>query len=75
MQAVLRVGSTACESSACCYLISINLGRAVLRTAKRYILAAKLAVIVDGYAGLTFYIQHCHRSGNAVACDSCCQLC
>ena len=25
MQAVLRVGSTACESSACCYLISINL--------------------------------------------------
>ena len=75
MQTVLRVGSTACESSACCYLISINLGRAVLRTAKRYILAAKLAVIVDGYAGLAFYIQHCNRSGNAIACDTCCHLC
>ena len=75
MQAVLRVGSTACESSTCCYLISINLGCAVLRTAKRYILAAKLAVIVDGYASLAFYIQHCHRSGNAIACDTCCHLC
>ena len=75
MQAVLRVGSTACESSACCYLISINLGRAILRTAKRYILANKLAVIVDGYASLAFYIQHCHRSGNAIACDTCCHLC
>ena len=74
MQAVLRVGSTACESSACCYLISINLGRAILRTAKRYILANKLAVIVDGYASLAFYIQHCHRSGNAIACDTCCHL-
>ena len=75
MQTVLRVGSTACESSACCYLISINLGCAVLRTAKRYILAAKLAVIVDGYAGLAFYIQHCNRSGNAIACNTCCHLC
>ena len=74
MQTVLRVGSTACESSACCYLISINLGCAVLRTAKRYILAAKLAVIVDGYAGLAFYIQHCNRSGNAIACNTCCHL-
>ena len=74
MQAVLRVGSTACESSACCYLISINLGCAVLRTAKRYILAAKLAVIVDGYAGLAFYIKNRNRSGNAVACDTCCHL-
>ena len=74
MQTVLRVGSTACESSACCYLISINLGCAVLRTAKRYILAAKLAVIVDGYASLAFYIQHCNRSGNAIACDTCCYL-
>ena len=74
MQTVLRVGSTACESSACCYLISINLGCAVLRTAKRYILAAKLAVIVDGYAGLAFYIQHCNRSGNAIACNTCCYL-
>ena len=75
MQAVLCVGSTACESSACCYLISINLGCAVLRTAKRYILATKLAVIVDGYAGLAFYIQHCNRSGNAIACNTCCHLC
>ena len=74
MQTVLRVGSTACESSACCYLISINLGCAVLRTAKRYILAAKLAVIVDGYASLAFYIQHCNRSGNAIACNTCCYL-
>ena len=74
MQTVLRVGSTACESSACCYLISINLGRAVLHTAKRYILGDKLAVIVDGYAGLAFYIQHCNRSGNAIACDTCCHL-
>ena len=74
MQTVLRVGSTACESSACCYLISINLGCAVLRTAKRYILAAKLAVIVDGYAGLAFYIKNRNRSGNAVACDTCCHL-
>ena len=74
MQTVLRVGSTSCESSACCYLISINLGCAVLRTAKRYILAAKLAVIVDGYAGLAFYIQHCNRSGNAIACNTCCHL-
>ena len=74
MQTVLRVGSTACESSACCYLISINLGCAVLRTAKRYILAAKLAVIVDGYTGLAFYIQHCNRSGNAIACNTCCHL-
>ena len=75
MQTVLRVGSTACESSACCYLISIDFGCAVLSTAKRYILAAKLAVIVDGYAGLAFYIQHCNRSGNAIACDTCCHLC
>ena len=74
MQTVLRVGSTACESSACCYLISINLGCAVLRTAKRYILAAKLAVIVDGYAGLAFYIHYCNRSSNAIACDTCCHL-
>ena len=74
MQAVLRVGSTACESSSCCYLISINLGRAVLRTAKRYILANKLAVIVDGYASLAFYIKNRNRSGNAVACDTCCHL-
>ena len=75
MQAVLRVGSTACESSACCYLISINIGCAVLRTAKRYILGYKLAVIVDGYASLAFYIQHCNRSGNAIACDTSCHLC
>ena len=75
MQTVLRVGSTACESSACCYLISINLGRAVLGTAKRYILAAKLAVIVDGYAGLAFYIQNRNRRGNAVASEACCHLC
>ena len=75
MQAVLRIGSTACESSACCYLISINIGCAVLRTAKRYILGDKLAVIVDGYAGLAFYIQHCNRSGNAIACETCCHLC
>ena len=74
MQAVLRVGSTACESSACCYLISINLGRAVLGTAKRYILGDELAVIVNGYAGLAFYIQHCNRIGNAIACDTCCHL-
>ena len=74
MQTVLRVGSTSCESSACCYLISINIGCAVLRTAKRYILGDKLAVIVDGYAGLAFYIQHCNRSGNAIACDTCCYL-
>ena len=74
MQTVLRVGSTACESSACCYLISINIGCAVLHTAKRYILGDKLAVIVDGYAGLAFYIQHCNRSGNAIACDTCCHL-
>ena len=74
MQTVLRVGSTACESSACCYLISINLGCAVLRTAKRYILAAKLAVIVDGYAGLAFYIKNRNRSGNAIACDTSCHL-
>ena len=74
MQTVLRVGSTACESSACCYLISINLGCAVLCTAKRYILAAKLAVIVDGYAGLAFYIKNRNRSGNAIACDTCCHL-
>ena len=74
MQAVLRVGSTACESSACCYLISINLGRAVLGTAKRYILGDKLAVIVDSYDGLTFYIKNRNRSGNAVACDTCCHL-
>ena len=75
MQTVLRVGSTACERSACCYLICINIGCAVLRTAKRYILATKLAVIVDGYAGLAFYIQHCNRSGNAIACDTSCHLC
>ena len=75
MQAVLCVGSTACESSACCYLISINLGRAVLGTAKRYILAAELAVIVDGYASLAFYIQNRNRSGNAIAYDTCCHLC
>ena len=74
MQTVLRVGSTACESSACCYLISINIGCAVLHTAKRYILGDKLAVIVDGYAGLAFYIQHCNRSGNAIACDTSCHL-
>ena len=74
MQAVLRVGSTAC-SAACCYLISINLGCAVLCTAKRYILAAKLAVIVDGYAGLAFYIQNRNRRGNAVASEACCHLC
>ena len=74
MQAVLRVGSTACESSACCYLISINIGCAVLRTAKRYILGYKLAVIVDGYASLAFYIQHCNRSGNAIACNTSCHL-
>ena len=74
MQAVLRVGSTACESSACCYLISINLGRAILRTAKRYILTTELTAIVDSYAGLAFYIQHRNRSGNAVACDTCCHL-
>ena len=73
MQAVLRVGSTAC-SAACCYLISINFGCAVLRTAKRYILAAKLAVI-DGYAGLAFYIQNRNRRGNAVASEACCHLC
>ena len=74
MQAILCVGSTACESSACCYLISINLGRAVLGTAKDYVLTTKLAVIVDGYAGLAFYIQHRNRSGNAIACDTCCHL-
>ena len=75
MQTVLRVGSTACESSACCYLISINLGRAVLGTAKRYILGDKLAVIVDGYTGLAFYIKNRNRSGNAVACNTSCHLC
>ena len=75
MQTVLRVGSTACESSAYCYLICINIGCAVLRTAKRYILGDKLAVIVNGYAGLAFYIQHCNRSGNAITCDTSCHLC
>ena len=75
MQTVLRVGSTACERSAYCYLICINIGCAVLRTAKRYILATKLAVIVDGYAGLAFYIKNRNRSGNAIACDTSCHLC